>query len=150
MYTQPEVIEFISEQFMPVRTHVRENHADFERLGERFGAYWTPTVLIIDPDGNVRHRIEGFLPQDEFLAQLKLGVGHSELARGSFDKAERRFREVVNLHPATESAAEALYWAGVAKYKRSNDASALQETAREFTNRYQTSTWAKKASVWGS
>ena len=45
-------------------------------------------------------------------------------------------------------AAEALYWAGVAKYKATGDAAALGETAEAFSTRFRDSPWAKKASVW--
>ena len=43
---------------------------------------------------------------------------------------------------------EALYWAGVSRYKGTNDPTALKDTARAFTERYQESSWAKKSSVW--
>lgn len=45
-------------------------------------------------------------------------------------------------------APEALYWAGVSRYKATNDAAALAGTADAFARRYQDSVWAKKASVW--
>jgi TolA-binding protein len=54
----------------------------------------------------------------------------------------------VKRYPETEAAPEAVYWAGVARYKATGDASALSETARQFRERYQSSSWAKKASVW--
>lgn len=44
---------------------------------ERFGVNWTPIVLFVDPSGREQHGIEGFLPADEFLAQLQLGLGHA-------------------------------------------------------------------------
>lgn len=47
-----------------------------------------------------------------------------------------------------EAGAEALYWAGVSRYKATNDPSALQQTAEGFKSRFSGSTWAKKASVW--
>ena len=50
--------------------------------------------------------------------------------------------------PGTDAAPEALYWAGVARYKATGDAASLKDTARAFTQQYQDSTWAKKASVW--
>jgi TolA-binding protein len=50
--------------------------------------------------------------------------------------------------PGTDAAAEAMYWAGVARYKATNDASALKATADAFKKRYQDSIWAKKASIW--
>jgi len=55
----------------------------------------------------------------------------------------------VDRFPQSDAAPEALYWARVSHYKGKGDASALGATAREFTRRYQDSSWAKKASVWG-
>jgi outer membrane protein assembly factor BamD (BamD/ComL family) len=123
---------------------------DFRRFGQRFNAQWTPTLLVIDPEGIKRHRIEGFLPAEDLLAQLTLGLGHSAFARQQWDEAERRFRDVVDWFPGTEAAPEALYWAGVSRYKAKGDPAALGETAREFKRRYQDSSWAKKASVWAA
>ena len=139
---------FVSEHFLPARIHVREQKADWDRYSARFGVQWTPTILIVDPSGTERHRIEGFLPVEEFLAQLVLGLGRSAFARQQFSEAERRLREVVERFPGTAAAPEALYWAGVAPYKATGDAASLKDTARAFTQRYQDSTWAKKASVW--
>jgi hypothetical protein len=115
---------------------------------ERFGAQWTPTVLLLDADGTERHRFEGYLPAPDFLAQLQLGLAHAAKARSDWAEAERRYREVANESSAAEAAAEALYWAGVAKYKASGDPSALASTAQAFQTRFTDSSWAKKASVW--
>jgi TolA-binding protein len=104
--------------------------------------------VVVDPLGVERHRIEGFLPAEEFLAQLALGLGKSAFARQQFGEAERWFGEVVERFPDTEAAPEALYWAGVALYKKTNDPSALAHTAEAFTRQYRDSIWAKKASVW--
>lgn len=128
--------------------HVRDQAADFKRLGERFSAQWTPTLLVIDQTGTERHRVEGFLPADDLLAELTLGLGHSAFARSEFPEAEKRFREVLERFPNSAVAAEAQYWAGVSRYKATNDAAVLGETARQFTQRFQDSPWAKKASVW--
>ena len=138
----------MTEQFLPVRIHVREQKDDWKRFGERYGVQWTPTILILDPAGTERHRIEGFLPAGDLIAQLALGLGKSAFARQQFGEAERWFREVVERHPDTEAAPEALYWAGVARYKATNDAAALAQTAEAFARKYQDTSWAKKASVW--
>ncbi len=104
--------------------------------------------MILDPNGNMRHKFEGFLPADDFLAQLMLGLAHVAFGRQQWDEAERRFREIVEKFPSTDAAPEALYWAGVAKYKKTGDASALSETALQFRTKYNDTSWAKKASVW--
>ena len=109
---------------------------------------WTPTVLILDSDGNERHRIEGYLPADEFLVQLNIGMAHAAFRASKFDTAEQLYRGIMDRYPNSEVAPEAQYWAGVSNYKGSNDASALKQTADAFKNRYKDSSWAKKASIW--
>lgn len=138
--------EFVSSNFDAVRLHVKSNAAAMER----FGANWTPTVLILDSNGTERHRIEGFLEADDFLAQLKLGAAQVAFAEKRFDDAERQFRELVEQHPNGEAAPEALYWAGVSKYKGTGDAAALGATAQAFKDRYSDSSWAKKSSIWAA
>ena len=148
MYEDERVARFVSENFIPALIHVRDNREDYKRFGERYGAQWTPTLLELDPDGEERHRIEGFLPADDFLAQLELGLAHAAFKREAWDEAEQRFREVVERFPESEAAPEAQYWAGVARYKGTGDNAALADTARRFQTRYRDTSWAKKASVW--
>lgn len=148
MYTDPRVRDLVEQSFVPVRVHVKDNASDFKRLGERFGAQWTPTVLIIDRSGQERHRLEGFLPADDFLAQLALGAAHAAFAAGDYAAAARLFDQVVSSYPSTDAAPEGQYWAGVSRYKSTGDATALKDTARRFTERFQDTSWAKKASVW--
>jgi hypothetical protein len=148
VYPDPRVATFVEENFVPVRVHARQQADEFKRLGSRYNAQWTPTILVLDPSAEERHRIEGFLPVDDFLAQLALGLAHSAFARGEFEEAERRFREVVEKHASTDAAPEALYWAGVARYKATGDPTALADTATQFRQRFQGTSWAKKASVW--
>ena len=148
MYPDSRVAQFVTEHFLPVRVHARQQRDEFKRLGERFDAQWTPTILVIDPSGKERHRIEGFLPADDFIAQLALGRGHAMFGRGEFAEAARQFEEVMQRHPQTDAAPEARYWLGVSRYKETDDAAPLAETARDMQKRYPDSTWAKKASVW--
>lgn len=144
MYPNNRVASFVDGNFIPVKIHIKQNKEGFKR----FGAQWTPTGIILDPDGNERHRFEGFLPADDFLAQLELGLARSAFAREDFADAEKRFRAVVERYPNSDAAPEALYWAGVSKYKASNDAAALAEIGQQFKSRYTNTVWAKKASVW--
>ena len=148
MYPDERVARSITDNFIPVRLHVREQAADFQRFGERYNAQWTPAILQLDPDGTERHRIEGFIGVDDFLAQLMLGQAHAAFKHEQWDESERRYREVVERYPRSEAAPEALYWAGAARYKGTHDAAALTETARAFGERYRDTPWATRASVW--
>jgi len=148
VYTDPRVIDFVTQHFVPVRVHVKDNAADFRRLGDRFNAHWTPAVLLVDGSGTERYRFEGFLPADDFLSQLALGRAKAAFARQDYAEAERLYRDVLERFPETDAAPEAQYWAGVSRYRATNDAAALKATSQAFRERYRDSTWAKKASVW--
>jgi tetratricopeptide (TPR) repeat protein len=134
----------VSDSFIPVRLHVKKH----PEAMPRFEANWTPTVILLDSNGKERHRIEGFLPADDFLAQLHLGLGQVAFANNRFDEAEKHFREVIDKLPNTDAAPEAQYWAGVSRYKGSGDGAELKATADAFQKRYSDSVWAKKASIW--
>jgi TolA-binding protein len=142
------VARFIEENFIPARLHVREQAADFKKYGEQYSAHWTPTLLELDPEGVEQHRVEGFLEADDLLAQLTLGLGKAAFKSRKWQEAERRFREVVDRYPESDAAPEALYWAGVSRYRQTNDVAALAGTSEAFGKRYQDSIWAKKASIW--
>jgi hypothetical protein len=138
------VAGFISSNFIPAKIHIKEQPQTFKR----FGAQWTPTILIMAPGGEEAHRIEGFLGVDDMLAQLTLGLGKALFKMEKFADAEKHFRAVVQDYSTSETAPQALYWAGVAAYKATNDPGKLKETALAEQKKYPQSEWAKKASVW--
>jgi outer membrane protein assembly factor BamD (BamD/ComL family) len=109
---------------------------------------WTPTVLILDSDGTERLRIEGYLPRDEFRAQLEMGLARVALMRKQWAEAERRYAEVVERYPDAKVAPEAVYWRGVSRYKQTNDHTVLGEVPEQLKAKYADSVWALKASVW--
>jgi len=128
--------------------HVREQAEDFKRLGRRYNVQWTPNILEFDPSGVLQHRIEGFLPVEDLLAQLMLGLAHASFKREDWKDAARRFDEIVARLPDNDAAAEAEYWAGVSRYKETGDSAKLADTARYFSDHFPDSPWAKRASVW--
>lgn len=127
-----------------MKAHIKQQPETFQR----FHAQWTPTQLILEPDGTERFRIEGFLPVDDFLAQLEMGLGRLLFERADYAGAERRFHSVCESHPTAGAAPEACYWAGVSAYKSENTPERLHDTAVLLRERYPQSEWARKASVW--
>ena len=105
-------------------------------------------MLIMDSDGEERWRIEGYLPKDEFRAQLELGLARVVFMQKQWADAEQRFAQVIERYPNTVAAPEAVYWKGVCQYKRTSDHTVLGTVSEQFAQRYQDSVWAKKASVW--
>ena len=78
---------FINENFVPLEAHIKEHAAYFHR----FDAVWTPTVLVLDSDGEERLRVEGYLPKEEFRAQLEMGLARVAFMNKQWAEAERRY-----------------------------------------------------------
>ncbi len=127
-----------------MKIHIKEQPASFHR----FEANWTPTIEVLDPDGRERYRFAGYLPADEYLAQLHMGLGKTAFAHKQWDEAQRWFQALLDKFPNSDLAPEALYWVGVCPYQKTHDPQHLKRTAEEFTRRYQESSWAKRSSVW--
>ncbi len=144
MYPEERVTRFIREHMESARIHIKEQ----PQMWKRFGVRWTPTVLVLAPDGTELRRIEGFLPADELLGNLEIAMGNWAVERKDWNDAETWFGHAVEQVPNTDVAAEGLYWRGVSRYSGSHDAAQLKETSREFKKRYQHTAWAKRASVW--
>jgi len=105
-------------------------------------------VLLLDSSGKERYRIEGYLPRAEFAAQLELGLARIAFMHKKWEEAERRSRSIVQRYGSSPTAAEAIYWAGVASYKRTNDHTVLPLVSKELEQRFPNSLWARKASIW--
>jgi hypothetical protein len=127
-----------------VEAHFKEHPKYFHR----FGAVWTPTVLIMDSDGVERLRIEGYLPKEEFHAHLEMGLARVAFMRKKWADAERRYTEVVERYPDSKVAAEAVYWKGICRYKQTNDHTVLGVVPEQLKEKYADTVWAMKASVW--
>jgi hypothetical protein len=142
-YPDDHVAHFIEEHFIPARVRTKDN----PQLMKEYSVIWTPNVVITDDNGKVHHRIEGFLPPEDFLARLSLGVGKFHLDRDEFDNAAERFQEIADRHHGTDAGAEALYWLGVAHFKKSHDKSELQSSWRQLADEYPNSDWTKRSKI---
>jgi hypothetical protein len=72
-----------------VEAHIKERAPWFHR----FDVTWTPTVLIFDSKGAEKYRMEGYLPQDEFQAQLEMGLGRIACKEKRWAEAGQIYRE---------------------------------------------------------
>ncbi len=144
MYPTPEVTALIDEHFIPVRIHIKEQ----PRMWHRFGIRWTPTVMVLSPEGDQVRRIEGYLPADELEGQFRLALGYLAANKKDWATAERWFAQAAD-QENTDAAPEGLYWVGVSRYSADHDPKELAATYTNFTKRYQNTSWAKRTVVWG-
>ena len=129
---------------MPLSAHIKEHPVYFHR----FDALWTPTVLILDPKGVERFRLEGYLPKDEFRAQLELGLARVAFMSKQWADAESRYTAVLEKYPDSKAAPEAIYWKGVSHYKATNDHTVLGELPGQLQENDPDSIWTLKSIAW--
>jgi hypothetical protein len=139
-----KLYEFIGENFLPVKAHIKEHPAWFHR----FGAVWTPTVLILDSEGKERVRLEGYLANNDFTAALMNGLGRIAFVRKKYADAERLYGDVITRFANTHFDAEAMYWRAVSQYSASHDHTVLGKAAEELRSSCPFSVWASKAIPW--
>jgi len=124
--------------------HVKENPRNFHR----FDAFWTPTILISEPDGKERWRLEGYLPKDEFRAHLEMGLARLALVKKNWAEAERRYNDVAENYPNSKYAPQAVYYRGVSRYSVSHESSDLANTAIALKERYEGDQWQLRSIPW--
>jgi hypothetical protein len=99
---------------------------------------------VLDENGKERHRIEGYLPKDEFAAQLLLGLARVAFMQKKWADAGKLYDEILQKYPNSEAAPEAVYWKAVSHYKGTNDHTVLGEVPKTLQQKYPDSVWAKK------
>jgi hypothetical protein len=140
------VSAFVQEHFVPFQANV--NDPAQRPAFRRFGAIWTPSIVILNSDGEERYRIEGFLTTRELHAHLRLALARIVAMRKRWADAEPLYARIVDEFGDTTAAAEALYWRGVAGYQGRRDHTALERMAAEMKQKYPGTTWAVRASSW--
>jgi tetratricopeptide (TPR) repeat protein len=139
-YPDKKVTEFINENLIPLRVAF-----DAKPLSTDFNVAWTPTLITLDADRKEHHRTVGFLAPEEVIPALLLGLGKSCFDREQFDQALKYLEKVVSAYPKSDSAAEAMYLRGVARYKMTHEAKPLKEAYMELKDKYPSSQWTKRA-----
>lgn len=134
------VANFLTDRVVPLRSPVGA-----KTLAADFRVVWTPTLIVLDYYGKEHQRTLGYLPPDEMVASLLLGIGKVGLDNDQFNEAVMQFNTLLNGYPRSAAAPEAVYLRGVARYKSSHAASALKEAYRQLQADYPANEWALRA-----
>ena len=105
-------------------------------------------MLLLDSEGKERVRLEGYLPNKDFVAALMSGLGRIAFVHKKYADAERWYGDVVARFGQSHVAPEAMYWRAVAQYSASHDHTVLGKVAEELRKTYPSSVWASKATPW--
>ncbi len=139
-YPNADVISFINENLIPLKIA-----PDTQPIAGDFNVNWTPTIVTLDSEGKEHHRTLGFLPPDEFISSLSLGIGKTYFDLGSFDKAISTLETLVKKCPQSKAAPEAVYYHGISNFMIAHDASHLKKAYERLLAEYPDNEWAFRA-----
>ncbi len=139
-YPDERVSEFITENVIPLRVK-----ADSEPLATDFNLKWTPALIRLDANGKEHYRTVGFIPPEELIPSLLLGIGLTHFELNAFTEAIATFDKIIADYPKSDSAPEAVFYRGVCGYKSTHTAGPLKEAYEKLTAQYPHSVWAKRS-----
>ncbi len=127
---------------------VRYNVNESSEMAKHYRVDWTPAFILVDETGAELERWVGYLPPEEFKAELLLSKGLGDFHLGRYGEAISLFNELIDECPASELVPEARYFLGVASFKSSGDIGKLAEAAYTLSTEHPESLWAKRCSMW--
>jgi tetratricopeptide (TPR) repeat protein len=139
-YPNDMVSDFIGTAIVPLRVP-----ADSQPLASEFKVTWTPTLVTLDFYGKEHHRTVGFLPPEELIPSLILGIAKSDFDAGQFNDAIIHLDRLLAAYPASAAAPEAVYLRGVSRFKSSHDPKPLKEAFEKLQKDYPGSEWTHRA-----
>jgi len=139
-YPDENVQRFINENLIPLRIP-----ADSKPYADDFRVKWTPTLVTLGPDSEEHHRTVGFLPPQELIPSLLLGMAKFHFDHDRFHEAKELLSRLDAEYGESDAAPEALYLAGVCGYKASHDVTPLKQAYEGLASRFPDNEWTKRA-----
>jgi len=138
-YPDPKVASFITKKMIPLQV-LSDNP-----LAAEFNVTWTPTLIVLDTDGKEHYRTVGFLPPEELIPSLLLGMAKVDFDQERFTDAMAKLDTLLKEYPGSDAAPEAVFILGVCGYKSSHDPKPLKDAYERLNAEYPSSKWTKRA-----
>ena len=139
-YPDVKVSNFIIDRVVPLRVP-----ADAQPLSTEFQVHWTPTLVTLDMYGKEHYRTVGFLPPEELVPSLILGIAKVDFAAQQYNDALINLNMLLAGYPESGAAPEAIFLKGVSGYKSSKDPKYLKSAYEQLSGSYPGSEWTKRA-----
>ncbi|MFA5110505.1 MAG: thioredoxin fold domain-containing protein [Desulfobaccales bacterium] len=139
-YPHEQVVKFVDYNFVPVQIETSN-----KAMTDQFKVTWTPTIIVLDADGNEVHRVVGFLPPEEFIPTFMVAKGKWYFNADQHPEAQGMFDEALREYPNSAAAAEGVFFLGVSHYKLTHDPKPLRAAYETLMAKFPGSEWAKRA-----
>lgn len=135
-YSVPAVIDFIDSQVVPLKLTPKS-----EPQASQFWVRWTPTLCVLDQAGNPHHKMIGFLSAQELLPHLLLGQALAQVAHNKFKEALALLETLLQDHPRSFAAPQAVYYRAICRYRATEDPTNLRIGHETLAANYPGSEW---------
>jgi hypothetical protein len=139
-YPEKHVIDFLNHSLVALRVP-----HDAQPLAADFNVKWTPTLITLDEAGKEHHRTVGFLPAEELIASLLLGIAKTHFDLDRFDQAIIHLDRVLGDYGKSGAAPEAIYLRGVSLYKSTKDPKPLKRAYEHLRAEFPADEWTRRA-----
>ena len=139
-YPKKEVAEFLNKAVVPLRVP-----SDAKPLSDDFNLKWTPMLAVLDWNGKEHQRTVGFLPPDEFIPSVLLGIAKTHFDQDQFGEALTVLDRILSDYGGSNAAPEAVFLKGVCGYKSTQNPTPLKEAYEKLQAAYPASEWTKRA-----
>ena len=98
-FSDPAVGSFLTEHYRGTQFDLASPHPDFTEATRTAKVIWAPTVIVDDLRGRELRRFTGWLPPEEWIAEMRIPLAHDHLHQKRLDRAAAMFARVVGDDP---------------------------------------------------
>lgn len=147
-YQDSRVATVLNEAFIPILYNARRPDMNFALLNGKALYAFSPVLIFRAADGTELRRTTGYLAAEEMLLELQLGLAFNALHLNDCEKAFQLLDAGVKRHPSAKTIPEALWWRGVAAFRKASlDINELAEAWSPLINNHPDSVWADRADI---
>ena len=139
-YPAAEVVKFINNYLTPLRFDLSS-----DAVHDKYIHIWTPTLAVLDLQGNEIQKSIGFFDPDELIASLHLGIAKVHMDAEDYDTAEVHLKNLLRNFQDSRMIPEAIYFNGVNLYKWKDDPGHLKAAYEKLLEEHPQSTWTRRA-----
>lgn len=139
-YPDQKVAEFINTNLVPIQLL-----SNAKPYADDFNIQWTPVVIILDEFGKEHFRTVGFMPPEEFIPSVILGMLKVQFDLKKYREALDIANRLIKDFPKSKAIPETIYWQGVASFEHTNDPQHLKAAYKKLQAEYPASEWTQRA-----
>jgi hypothetical protein len=147
-YPHDCVVAEIDRHFATFKINMLERHPDFKEACAGGRVMWGPTLIVADSRGREVRRWVGWLPPEDFAAELAFCRALAAFNQGKFDDALAGFEAIAERDTGTAIHPESIYWHGIAGFMAGDkDWDALGRSWKRLAAEYPDQRFGTHASV---